>query len=82
MTTEQIALVSFPNTGITLSQVEECPQLVSEVLCEHHEALKRTESIGIRPMGLGLQALFWLLRLYVIFMVGATGLNAFQVFHH
>lgn len=69
MNTEQV---------FTLTQLEEHPELVAEVLSEQHASWKRTEDLGLRPLGLGLHSLIWFLRLYVVFMVAVVGLNVFQ----
>lgn len=51
------------------------------LLEEHREGRARVERLGRRPMGFGLRAIIWALRVYVLFMLAVVLLNLFRTFH-
>ncbi len=61
--------------NVSLKQLANQPEVVEEILSEQHDALQRTEQLGLRKLGWGLKSLIWVLRLYVIFMVIVVMIN-------
>lgn len=54
--------------------------LVDDVLQERRCALYHIEQLGLKPLGLGLKLLFWVLRIYVLSMLILVVIHGLAVF--
>lgn len=54
---------------------------ISEVLQERRQAQAVLDQLPRLALSPGLQALIWLLRLYVVFMIVVVGVNVVQTLH-
>lgn len=70
---------SLHNMGI--SELAENPELVHRLLQEHEESYHKTSHLTLRPLGPGLKATIWSLRLYVLFMIVVSVIQIVHTIH-
>jgi len=68
-------------TETWLFEDPETRQLLQEAVQEYRAGAAHAESLGLRPLSPGVKSLLWVLRGYVLFMVGIVIWNIVTMMH-
>lgn len=79
MLEEKVLKKDLQDMGIP--ELTENPELVHSLLQEHEDSYRKTNNLTLRPLGPGLKAMIWFLRLYVLFMIVVSVIQVVRTMH-